>query len=398
MRIHRYFRRPMLWLGVFLLASCSTRERLPSATPAPAAPASATRPDNRAFVRLTEKTDASLRLVPASDPRFSYEGRIDFSDPAAPVIIWQASRIGIDFEGDRLALCFERVSGQSYFNVQVDDAQYLVGLRDGRVQCFRFERALGPGRHRLTLFKRSEANAGTVRFLGIQVANGAQVWRPAPTDYRLAMLFVGDSITVGACNEDGPKDQWDNRATHNNALSYAALTAQAFSADYRNIAVSGMGVVTGWVSVHASQIWNRLYPRTNSATADLKSWQPNVVFVLLGDNDNSFTRDHHRPFPATFADAYVALIRSIREAYPAAHLVLLRGGMYGGMQSVPLREAWDQAVARLETDDPNVSHFVFVHWSKNHPRVADDRALADELIAWLGRQDFMQPYLPSTRN
>jgi hypothetical protein len=56
------------------------------------------------------------------------------------------------------------------------------------------------------------------------------------------MEFIGDSITVGACNEDGDADQWENRRTHNAAMSYAALTAEAFSADHRNIAVSGMGV------------------------------------------------------------------------------------------------------------------------------------------------------------
>jgi len=33
---------------------------------------------------------------------------------------------------------------------------------------------------------------------------------------------------------------------------------------------------------------------------------------------------------------------------------------------------------------------VFAHWTRSHPRVADDRALADELIAWLKQQPFMQ--------
>ena len=132
------------------------------------------------------------------------------------------------------------------------------------------------------------------------------------------MEFIGDSITVGACNEDGAADQWEDRRTHNCALSYATLTAEAFDADYRNTAVSGMGVAIGWVPMKAGEIWNRLYPDTNSPPADLHAWIPNVVFVNLGENDDSYPRAHGQPFPANFTDGYVALIRAIRAAYPDA--------------------------------------------------------------------------------
>jgi hypothetical protein len=47
-------------------------------------------------------------------------------------------------------------------------------------------------------------------------------------------------------------------------------------------------------------------------------------------------------------------------------------------------------VTQLEAADPAISHFVFAHWTRSHPRVADDRAMADELIAWLKQQPFMQ--------
>jgi len=43
----------------------------------------------------------------------------------------------------------------------------------------------------------------------------------------------------------------------------------------------------------------------------------------------------------------------------------------------------------LEAEDPKVTHFVFVHFSALHPRVADHQAMAAELIAWLQHQDFI---------
>ena len=153
-------------------------------------------------------------------------------------------------------------------------------------ECFPTRRmtwsGLGDGRHTLELFKRSEANAGTTRFRGIEVALDAQLWTPKPGNDRLKMEFIGDSITVGACNEDGGADQWENRRTHNAALSYAALTAAAFSASYRNISVSGMGLATGWVRVKAGEIWDHVYPDPASARADLSSWMPEVVLINLG--------------------------------------------------------------------------------------------------------------------
>jgi len=330
-------------------------------------------------------------LVPASDPRFRYEGRIDFADPAAPVLIWQATRVRLDFAGPELALVFAGATGQNFFNVAVDGAApQIAAVPEGGRQVWRYPLPLGAGRHQLELFKRSEAAAGHARFAGVELAADAAAWAPAPPAYRLRMEFIGDSITVGACNEDGAADQWDDRRTHNNALSYGAFTAAAFAADYRNTAVSGMGVVAGWTAIKAAQAWDRLYPEVASPRADLAAWQPDVAFVNLGENDDSYPKAHQQPFPAAFAADYVALVRSIRAAYPHAEIVLLRGGMYGGARSTPLREAWHAAVSELEAADPAISHYVFRHWSETHPRVADDRAMADELTAWLKRQSFLQ--------
>ncbi|HKW28717.1 MAG TPA: SGNH/GDSL hydrolase family protein [Verrucomicrobiae bacterium] len=341
------------------------------------------------------ETSRAILRIPAADARFRYEGRIDFSDTNAPVLIWQASRIGIDFEGNALQLLFDNAKGQNYFNVQVDDSNTVVQANEGMPPSPATFAGFGPGRHHLELFKRSEATAGTVHFRGIEIALPAKVRAPPPPHYRLAMEFIGDSITVGACNEDGSTDQWDDRRTHNCTLSYATVTAEAFDADYRNIAVSGMGIATGWVPMKAGEIWNRLYPSTNSPPADLHAWTPNLVFVNFGENDDSYPKAHGQSFPTNFTDGYVALIHAIRGAWPDARIVLLRGGMFGGARSEPLRKAWESAVTQLEATDQGVSHFVFTHWTSTHPRVADDRIMADELNAWLKQQSFMQGYQQS---
>jgi hypothetical protein len=376
-----------LVLALLALASCTSGPR-PSATrntqTQPAAPEPATR-------RLTLQ-------IPASDARFRYEGRFDLTDSNAPVVIWQASRISIDFKGDAFGLQFDDAKGQCFFNVTVDGSNTVVEIREGKPAQPATLAGFGSGRHHLVIFKRSEADAGTARFHGITLAAGETAWAPPPPDYRVRMEFFGDSITVGACNEDGPVDQWDDRRTHNAAFSYAALTAAAFSADYRNIAVSGMGISTGYVSKTTGEVWDKIYPNPASPRADLRQWTPQVVFVNYGENDDSYPKVHGQPFPTGYTDGYIAFVHDLRAAYPAAHVVLLRGGMFGGAKSEPLRQAWESAVTRLEAADPDISHFVFTHWTGNHPRVADDRAMADELIAWLKQQPFMQAYLGGAAN
>lgn len=335
-----------------------------------------------------------MTLLPAADPRFRYEGRFDRVNPAHPVVIWAGDRIGLDFEGGELAVVFGAPTGQNFFNITVDGVTEIADAAKGR---FVWPRPLAPGRHRLEIFKRSEADAGHVVFQGVELAAGAQAWAAAAPAYKLRLQFIGDSITAGACNEDGEADQWEDRRTHNHALSYGFLTSQALGADHRAVAVSGMGICEGFVPMLAGDTWDKLYPRGNSARADLAAWTPDVVCVNFGENDSGFTRANHRPFPTDFTTGYVALIQAVRAAWPSARIVLLRGGMWGGKNDPNLKAAWERAVEKLEAADPQVSHYVFTHWSGPHPRVRDDRAMAGELTAWLQAQPFMASFLKSTK-
>lgn len=348
-----------------------------------------------AAIQAAEPIHPAMTLLSASDPRFQLEGRFDRTDPAQPVITWSGSRLRLDFSGRELALVFGASTGQCVFDFSVDGAKELVNLKAGPGARFAWTQPLGEGRHHLVIFKRTEAAKGHAAFAGVQLATGAQAWAPGSPAYRLKMEFLGDSITAGACNEDGAVDQWDDYLTHNHALSYGCLTSLALAADHRAMAVSGMGVITGWEPQKAGEVWDKFYPQPTSARADLAAWQPDVAFVNLGENDDSYTRANHQPFPPDFTAGYVQLVRAIRAAYPHARIVLLRGGMFGGAKSPAFQQAWEAAVRELENGDPKMTHFVFQHWSELHPRVSDDRAMAAELTAWLKQQSFMTPYLKS---
>lgn len=118
------------------------------------------------------------------------------------------------------------------------------------------------------------------------------------------------------------------------------------------------------------------------------AWTPDLIFLNYGENDDSFTSGEGRPFPAAFTEEYVALVRSMRAAWPQARIVILRGGMFGGSQSECLCGSWEAAVAQLERADPGIAHFAFEHWTPHHPRVSDHKIMADALVAWLRGPSF----------
>ena len=95
------FADPIIWPLLFVLSICVSV----STGSAEVVPDNATR-------------GVATNWISAADPRFRYEGRFDFSDTNAPVVIWQASRISLDFEGDGIRLLFDHAKGQNYFNAR----------------------------------------------------------------------------------------------------------------------------------------------------------------------------------------------------------------------------------------------------------------------------------------
>lgn len=334
----------------------------------------------------------TANLIPADNPAIRYEGRVDQTKPAAPRINWQATRVVVDFEGPELTVLLELATSKAVADIIVDGIPQRVELTRGK-RAWRLEGALDDGWHQLVIFKRSEASAGAMRFRGIVLKDGATV-RESAYKYQSRMIFFGDSITAGACNEDGATDQWDSVLTHNSAKSYGVLFAKAVNADVQNIAISGMGMVTGWNNtIYAPQVWNRYAPVARGSLADLESWIPDVVFTNFGENDASYTQANGNPFPAEYVDTYIDYIKTLRKTWPKAAIVILRGGMHHGKNDPNLADAVDR-VREAFKDDTLVYSYNFVRWTGTHPRVADHQAMADELVTFFKQNEGLKGFIP----
>src|SRR5450432_2739206 len=112
------------------------------------------------FCPVTQLLAEATQIIPAADAHFQYEGRFDFASSNAPVVIWQASRIGLDFSGDTIGLLFADAKDQNFFDARVDGTNRVIAIPEGMHPQTIALSGFGDGRHQLMLFKRSEASAG----------------------------------------------------------------------------------------------------------------------------------------------------------------------------------------------------------------------------------------------
>ncbi|THF84240.1 SGNH/GDSL hydrolase family protein [Cohnella fermenti] len=117
-------------------------------------------------------------------------------------------------------------------------------------------------------------------------------------DKPLKLEFIGDSITsgegaIGAIAELDWIPMWFSAVDN-----YACRTATALNADYRTLSQSGWGVLTSWDNNPRrnlpdcyEQVCGPLSGAKNEELGalephDFASWQPDVIVVNLGTNDN----------------------------------------------------------------------------------------------------------------
>lgn len=337
--------------------------------------------ETKAFT-IVKTREITHRLVAPDDSGLYYIGRIDHCNQQAPVIIWQGTEIRAVFTGKAIGFRFSGAWGQNYFNVIIDGALKLLKLKEAGTHDYLLDETLPEGSHHLVLFKRSEAMFGKASFQGLILEKGAVLGlKPEPLPLRIE--FYGDSITAGACNEDPGSDQYEDLSTHNNYLSYAAITARNLNAEYLNLAVSGTGICYSWNPVLMPEIYDKLYPDKTSPKYAFSDRKPEMVIINLGQNDYGYPKSIGKPFPGAYREKYVEFVRAIRNLYPKAYIVCAIGGMDCYHSSEELRSAFGEAVAELKRTDPQLCSFIFTAFTATHPRVDTHLKLAAELTTFL---------------
>lgn len=266
---------------------------------------------------------------------------------------------------------------------------------------------LGAGAHRLRIDVASESQAGPTGFGGFFALPGT---RPRPPAARATQIeFIGDSHSVGYGNTSSKRECTEDEvwATTDTSQGIAPLTAARYGADYQVNAISGRGIVRNYGGFLADTL-PQAYPY---ALLDHKipyrdpAWKPRIIVIALGTND--FTTPLHGgekwksrdALHADFEASYAAFLKRLRAANPEAHFILWATDMADGEIAAEVRKV----VERVRASGERRIGFVPVRGlaltgCNYHPNLADDRAIAAALGAYIDSNAEIRRGLPRPRS
>jgi lysophospholipase L1-like esterase len=325
-----------------------------------------------------------------------YTGWFDRSRAEAARFAWPGTLISAEFTGTSVKAklsetqTLDQIRDFDRIMVRIDDeAPKTFTLAEG-LHVYPLARGLQNGRHRLSIWKRTEPAVGVITFHGLLLDPGASL-SPVPRPER-RILFVGDSITAGYGNEgSGPFCPW-TASQENSHETWGAHAARELEAEFVAMAWSGKGVTRncgGPDPLTMPQIYERVIP-TEEASPVIPHEAADAVVINLGTND--WCRG--LPDQGTFVREYEKLVQALRKRHPKALIVLGLGPMLADdhpPQARTLTRSWLDTVkqARAAQGDANVELIELWYDPAEgvgcdyHPNVRTHARLGRELAALL---------------
>lgn len=276
------------------------------------------------------------------------------------------------------------------FNIIVDGQAPVVLTRPGKT-TYSINK-LSEGKHHIRLEKRTETQVGTGTFEGFFITeDGKAITLEKP---KRRIEFIGDSAVVGygirsskrECNEEEIFSFTDTQIT------YAALAAKAFNADYQINALSGFGVVRNYNGAFPENTFPSLYPYALNDKGVLyqSDWSPNIIVIGLGGNDFATPLNAGEKWKTRealqddFVENYKNFVVNLRKKHPEAHFILLSYAVVGD----ELEGQIARVIQKLKQKDVRDISLVTIkpvelaacHW---HPSVADHKNSAGILINYI---------------
>lgn len=344
------------------------------------------------LISCTTWAESQPGFISPDNKGLLYTGRIDFSNPSAPLISWPGTSIKANFTGKVLKIVLDDQYGKNYFSVIVDGDIYhpfVIEAKKGQ-QEYTVSTNLSDGKHSLEIYKRTEGDEGHTLFKGL-VIDGKLLNPPARFKRRIEIF--GDSITSGMGNEAA-----DNAADHllsekNNFWAYGSIAARELNAELHTTSQSGIGIMISWFPFIMPQFYDQLSAVGNNDTQwDFTQWTPDLVIINLLQNDSWLIDREKRlqPIPTDEqrVQSYIDFVRTIRAKYPKAQIICALGSM-----DATANDKWPNyikaAVVKMKQDyrDQKIDtlFFDFTGYGQ-HPRVAQNKANAKKLVNFVQKK------------
>ena len=339
----------------------------------------------------------------ADNKAFVYTGRIDFGDPAEPLMIYAGSMAETKFTGKSVGIY---VKNQSMFvytaiGVLVDGVQYKFELTDSEEEQFlKVPAELGEGEHTLVVFKR-QAAAHYFRFCGIETDEGATVTAPEK-NYVLKIEVFGDSVSAGevteAFNYEGCVDPVEHNGVYDNSwFSYPMILGRRLGAEVHNNAQGGIALFdrTGYFCgpdretlVGVESTYDKLsyvpYSKQGMTEWDFSRFTPDLVVFAIGQNDPNPCEEETKSeeYVAKWKNKYKEILGDLKRRYGKQVRVVM-------ILTVLMHDPrWDTYLDEIEAElgDDTVRHYRFRRCGQatpGHPRLTEQVEMAEGLGAYI---------------
>ncbi|MGN0294285.1 MAG: GDSL-type esterase/lipase family protein [Lachnospiraceae bacterium] len=329
-----------------------------------------------------------------------YSGRIDDSDPCAPVFVFPCTSVTMRFTGNVLKAFVKnrRCYWNNYLGCVLDGEQTSIALpEEGEMILHIPVKSREREEHEVMLFKRQDS-CHELTFCGFEIAEGARILPVREKNGRRIEVY-GDSVSAGEVSEavdfTGKEDPVHNGEYSNSWYSYAWMTARKLGAEIHDIAQGGIALMdgTGWFlepeAVGMETAWNKVHynPFFGEASEwDFSRYTPQVVIVAIGQNDSHpediMKEDYYGEKAQQWRKHYRQLLSRLRTQYPDAQIICCTTLLNHD-------EAWDRSIDQVcrELGDSGVSHYVFEENGRGTPghlRIAEAEKMAEELAAYIG--------------
>ncbi len=324
-----------------------------------------------------------------------YTGRVNFSTDSLAVIYWPGTSIKINFKGSEVKALLNDEKGLNYYNVILDNDSVFIFHPDSGKAWYPLVSGISNKKHQLEIFKRTEGDMGKTLFYGFQSGKGTKFLK-APIKAERTIEFFGNSITAGYAIEDTIGDSPAGLFT-DNYLTYGALTARHFDANYYCTAKGGIGITVSWFPMIMDEMYNRLDPEDSTSLWDFSSVKPDIVVINLFQNDSWLVeRPSYPEFISRFGDQkpseefiiqeYFNFLNKIRAVYPDASIICALGSMDATREGSPWPEYIKTAVE--QSNDPGIYTCFFPAQKKRgHPEVEEHKEMADILIQFIEEKE-----------